>query len=193
MKLIVGLGNPGREYAVTRHNAGSWWVSRLADELHIPLKAEARFHGLCARISQGDSELWLLNPQTYMNVSGKSVAALCHFYKIPPEQVLVVHDELDLPPGISRLKLGGGLSGHNGLKDIAAHLATKAFWRLRIGIGHPGDRNAVVNYVLQPPRKEEAPLIDESISRSLEVWPLIAEDNCQAAMLKLHTKAHEKG
>ncbi|MGH8814905.1 MAG: aminoacyl-tRNA hydrolase, partial [Advenella sp.] len=133
-----------------------------------------------------------LNPQTYMNLSGKSVAALCHFYKIPPEQVLVVHDELDLPPGVSRLKLGGGLGGHNGLKDIAAHLATKAFWRLRIGIGHPGDRNAVVNYVLQPPRKEEALLIDESISRSLEVWPLIAEDNCQAAMLKLHTKADEK-
>nr|WP_090371303.1 aminoacyl-tRNA hydrolase [Nitrosospira sp. Nl5] len=189
MKLIVGLGNPGREYAATRHNAGNWWVSRLADELHITLKAEARFHGLCARVHQGDSELWLLNPMTYMNVSGKAVAALCNFYKIPAEQILVVHDELDLPPGISRLKLGGGLGGHNGLKDIAAHLATKAFWRLRIGIGHPGDRNAVVNYVLQPPRKEEAPLIDESISRSLKVWPLIAEDNCQAAMLKLHTKA----
>ena len=154
----------------------------------MTLKAEARFHGLCARTGQGDAELWLLNPQTYMNASGKAVAALCRYYKIQPEQVLVVHDELDLPPGVSRLKLGGGLGGHNGLKDIAAHLATKDFWRLRIGIGHPGDKNAVVNYVLQPPRKEEAPLIDEAIHRSLEVWPLIAEGNCQAAMLKLHTK-----
>jgi len=188
MKLIVGLGNPGKEYAATRHNAGVWWISHLANELHVALKAEARFHGLCARSGQGDSELWLLKPQTYMNASGKAVAALCHFYKILPEQILVVHDELDLPPGISRLKLGGGLGGHNGLKDIAARLATKDFWRLRIGIGHPGDKNAVINYVLQPPRREEAPLINEAIHRSLEVWPLIAEGNCQAAMMKLHTK-----
>jgi peptidyl-tRNA hydrolase, PTH1 family len=187
MKLIVGLGNPGKEYAATRHNAGVWWISHLANELHVALKAEARFHGLCARTGQGDSELWLLKPQTYMNASGKAVAALGHFYKILPEQILVVHDELDLPPGISRLKLGGGLGGHNGLKDIAARLATKDFWRLRIGIGHPGDKNAVINYVLQPPRREEAPLIDEAIHRSLEVWPLIAEGNCQAAMMKLHT------
>jgi peptidyl-tRNA hydrolase, PTH1 family len=187
MKLIVGLGNPGKEYAATRHNAGVWWISHLAKKLHVALKAEARFHGLCARTGQGDSELWLLKPQTYMNASGKAVAALCHFYKILPEQILVVHDELDLPPGISRLKLGGGLGGHNGLKDIAARLATKDFWRLRIGIGHPGDKNAVINYVLQPPRREEAPLIDEAIHRSLEVWPLIAEGNCQAAMMKLHT------
>ncbi|MEO7559449.1 MAG: aminoacyl-tRNA hydrolase, partial [Nitrosospira sp.] len=114
MKLIVGLGNPGREYAATRHNVGAWWIFRLADELRMTLKAEARFHGLCARTGQGDAELWLLNPQTYMNASGKSVAALCRYYKIQPEQILVVHDELDLPPGTSRLKLGGGLGGHNG-------------------------------------------------------------------------------
>lgn len=196
MKLIVGLGNPGKEYAATRHNAGFWWVERLAAELKITLKAEARFHGRCARYAhpvhpvhagQGDGELWLLNPQTYMNDSGKAVAALCRFYKIQPEQILVVHDELDLPPGTARLKLGGGLGGHNGLKDIAARLATKDFWRLRIGIGHPGDKHEVVDYVLHPPRKEEAPLIDEAIHRSLEVWPLIAQGNCQAAMLKLHT------
>ena len=111
MKLIVGLGNPGREYTATRHNAGTWWISRLADQLNITLKAEPRFHGLCARIGQGESELWLLNPQTYMNASGRAVAALCRFYKIEPEQVLVVHDELDLPPGTSRLKLDGGLGG----------------------------------------------------------------------------------
>lgn len=187
MKLIVGLGNPGKEYAATRHNAGAWWVSRLAAELHVTLKTEARFQGLCARIGQGDDELWLLNPQTYMNASGRAVAALSRFYKIQPEQMLVIHDELDLPPGTSRLKLGGGLGGHNGLKDIAAHLATRDFWRLRIGIGHPGDKNAVADYVLQPPRKEEVPLIDQAIQRSLEVWPLIAQGNCQAAMLKLHT------
>lgn len=188
MKLVVGLGNPGREYAATRHNAGAWWLLRLADELGVSLKAEARFHGLCARIGQGDSELWLLSPQTYMNVSGKSVGALCRFYKIQPKQILVVHDELDLPPGIARLKLDGGLGGHNGLKDIVAHLGTREFWRLRIGIGHPGDRNAVVNYVLQPPRKEEAVLIDEAIQCSLDVWPLIAAENFEAAMMKLHTQ-----
>ena len=187
MKLIVGLGNPGKEYTATRHNAGAWWLSRLAAELHVTLRTEARFHGLCARIGQGNDELWLLNPQTYMNASGKAVAAMCHFYKIPPEQTLVIHDDLDLPPGTSRLKLGGGLGGHNGLKDIAAHLASRDFWRLRIGIGHPGDKNAVVDYVLQPPRKEETTLINEAIRRSLEVWPLIAQGNCQAAMLKLHT------
>jgi PTH1 family peptidyl-tRNA hydrolase len=192
MKLIVGLGNPGREYVATRHNAGTWWLSRLADQLGVALKAEPRFHGLCARIGQKESELWLLNPQTYMNASGRSVSALCRFYKIEPEQVLVVHDELDLPPGTSRLKLDGGLGGHNGLKDIAAHLATREFWRLRIGIGHPGDKNAVVGYVLQPPRKEESLLIEEAIDRSLEVWPLIAQGNCQAAMMKLHTKDKEE-
>jgi len=192
MKLIVGLGNPGREYTATRHNAGTWWISRLADQLNITLKAEPRFHGLCARIGQGESELWLLNPQTYMNASGRAVAALCRFYKIEPQQMLVVHDELDLPPGTSRLKLDGGLGGHNGLKDIAGHLATRDFWRLRIGIGHPGDKHAVVNYVLQPPRREESVLIEEAIERSLEVWPLIAQGNCQAAMMKLHTRDKEE-
>jgi len=188
MKLIVGLGNPGRQYEATRHNAGAWWIARLADELGVTLRAEARFHGLCARVGQGEAEFWLLSPQTYMNASGRSAGALCQFYKIPPEQVLVIHDELDLPPGSAKLKLDGGLGGHNGLKDIAARLGTKNFWRLRIGIGHPGDKNAVVNYVLQPPRKEEAQLIDEAIQRSLEVWPLIAKGNCEAAMLKLHTR-----
>jgi peptidyl-tRNA hydrolase, PTH1 family len=189
MKLIVGLGNPGAQYAATRHNAGAWWIARLADELRVTLRAEARFQGLCAHVRQDDAELWLLSPHTYMNASGRSVGALCQFYKIPPEQVLVIHDELDLPPGTARLKLDGGLGGHNGLKDIAARLGTKNFWRLRIGIGHPGDKNAVVNYVLQPPRKEEALLIDEAMQRSLEVWPLIAKGNCEAAMLKLHTRS----
>ena len=191
MKLIVGLGNPGKEYVATRHNAGFQWMSQLVEKLQVTLKAEAKFHGLCTRIGQVGNELWLLSPQTYMNASGQAVARLCHFYKIQPEQILVVHDELDLPPGISRLKLGGGLGGHNGLKDIATRLVTRDFWRLRIGIGHPGDKDSVVDYVLQLPRKEEAIKIDEAIHRSLEIWPLIARGDCQAAMLALHTKSSE--
>ncbi|MDH5479479.1 MAG: aminoacyl-tRNA hydrolase [Nitrosomonas sp.] len=188
MKLIVGLGNPGGEYVDTRHNAGFLWVDQLADQLNVTLKQETKFHGLCARVSQGTNDLWLLEPQTYMNRSGQSVAAICRFYKITPDEIIVVHDELDLSPGVAKLKQGGGHGGHNGLKDIAAHLGTKDFWRLRIGIGHPGDRNAVVGYVLRPPRKEEVPLIDEAIERSLAIWPLLAQGDCQAAMLKLHTK-----
>ena len=188
MKLIVGLGNPGKEYADTRHNAGFQWVDRLAEILHITLKPEMRFHGRCAHIHQKDTDLWLLEPQTYMNASGRSVVAVCQFYKIQTDEMIVIHDELDLPPGSAKLKKGGGLGGHNGLKDIAAKLGTQDFWRLRIGVGHPGDRDAVVGYVLHPPRKEEAQLIDEAIERSLEVWPLLAQDACEAAMLKLHTK-----
>ena len=188
MKLIVGLGNPGREYAGTRHNAGFQWVDRLAEILHITLKPEIRFHGLCAHVNQKTTDLWLLEPQTYMNASGRSVVALCQFYKIQTDEMIVIHDELDLPPGRAKLKKGGGLGGHNGLKDIAAKLGTQDFWRLRIGVGHPGDRDAVVGYVLHPPRKEEAQLIDEAIERSLEVWPLLAQNACEAAMLKLHTK-----
>lgn len=188
MKLIVGLGNPGREYDKTRHNAGFDWVDRLAAMLHVTLRTEARFHGLCTQIRQHGNDLWLLEPQTFMNASGRAVAALCQFYKISADEVIVVHDELDLPPGAAKLKKGGGLGGHNGLKDIAAKLGTQDFWRLRIGIGHPGERGAVVGYVLNPPRKEEAQLIDEAIIRSLEVWPLIAQGACEAAMLKLHTK-----
>lgn len=188
MKLIVGLGNPGKEYAGTRHNAGFQWVERLAEILHMALKPEIRFHGLCAHSRQKDTDLWLLEPQTYMNASGRSVIALCQFYKIQIDEMIVIHDELDLPPGITKLKKGGGLGGHNGLKDIAAKLGTQDFWRLRIGVGHPGDRDAVVGYVLHPPRKEEAQLIDEAIEKSLEVWPLLAQDAYEAAMLKLHTK-----
>lgn len=188
MKLIVGLGNPGKEYAGTRHNAGFQWVDRLAEMLHVTLKPEIRFHGLCAHVNQKNTDLWLLEPQTYMNASGRSVVALCQFYKIQTDEMIVIHDELDLPPGSAKLKKGGGLGGHNGLKDIAAKLGTQDFWRLRIGVGHPGNRDAVVGYVLHPPRKEEAQLIDEAIERSLEVWPLLAQDACEAAMLKLHTK-----
>jgi PTH1 family peptidyl-tRNA hydrolase len=186
IKLIVGLGNPGREYESTRHNAGFWWVDELAHLNKTSFKADSKFHGLVARASLHGNEVHLLKPQTFMNVSGRSVGALAQFYKIEPAQILVVHDELDLPPGISKLKLGGGHGGHNGLKDIIAHLGTKEFWRLRLGIGHPGDRNEVVNFVLNAPRKEEQVLIDEAMRRAQEVAPLIIEGKLEAAMQKLH-------
>ena len=191
MKLIVGLGNPGEKYVSTRHNAGFQWVSELADKLQVTLRKEVKFHGLCARTSEGDDELWLLCPQTHMNASGKSVSAICNFYKINPYHILVIHDEIDLPPGVSKLKMGGGLGGHNGLKDIAANLATKDFWRLRVGVGHPGDKSLVADYVLRSPSKGEEIEIQKTIIRSLEIWPLIIQGDYQTAMLKLHTKNSE--
>jgi PTH1 family peptidyl-tRNA hydrolase len=191
MKLIVGLGNPGEKYAATRHNVGFHWLCRLAEQLRITFKSEAKFHGLCANVVLDNEQFWLLKPQTYMNASGMAVTALSRFYKISPDQLLVVHDELDLPPGTAKLKLGGGAGGHNGLKDIITRLATQDFWRLRIGVGHPGNKNEVVDYVLHPPRKEEALLIDDAIQRSLVIWPLIASGDYTAAMHKLHTKQKE--
>jgi PTH1 family peptidyl-tRNA hydrolase len=186
MRLVAGLGNPGREYEATRHNAGFWWVDKLTSSLGVTLKAESRFHGKVGRL-RGEDDCWFVEPQTYMNRSGQALGALCAFYKIAPDDVLVVHDELDLPPGAVRLKKGGGVAGHNGLKDIAARIG-QDFWRLRIGIGHPGDRAAVIDYVLHPPRQEEAPLIDEAVERSLEVWPLIVAGDMEKAMHRLHTQ-----
>jgi PTH1 family peptidyl-tRNA hydrolase len=190
MKLVVGLGNPGKKYESTRHNAGFWWAERLAQDLKAVFRSEGKFHGRVAKLPR--PEIWLLLPATYMNESGRAVAALASFYKIVPQEILVVHDELDLPPGSVKLKLGGGLSGHNGLKDIAESLGSRDFWRLRIGIGHPRDTAAteqdVVDYVLHPPRAEEQPLIDDAIARGLGIWPLLAEDKHEAAMLRLHTK-----
>lgn len=188
IRLVVGLGNPGREYAATRHNAGFMWVERLAGTAGAALKPEARFHGLAGRLVLNGRELWLLQPQTFMNVSGRAVAAFAHFYRLAPEEILVVHDELDLPPGTVRLKQGGGHGGHNGLKDIVAHLRTPAFWRLRFGIGHPGEKDRVADYVLHPPSRDEAALIDEVIGQSLAVLPQLLAGEFQAAMLKLHTK-----
>ena len=187
IKLIVGLGNPGREYEATRHNAGFWWVDELARAQGANFKADNKFHGLVARVSLHGHDVHLLKPQTFMNVSGRAVVALALFYKILPDQILVVHDELDLPPGSAKLKLGGGHGGHNGLKDIIAHLGSKEFWRLRIGIGHPGERDQVVNYVLNAPRKEEQGLIEEAMQHAQEVAPLIIEGKMEAAMLKLHS------
>lgn len=187
IKLIVGLGNPGREYESTRHNAGFWWVDEFAHVHQCMFKAEGKFHGLAARSQVYGRELFLLKPQAFMNLSGRAVGALAQFYKILPQNILVVHDELDLPPGSAKLKMGGGHGGHNGLKDIIAHLGTRDFWRLRLGIGHPGERADVSGYVLNTPRREELELIEHAMQRAQDVAPLIVEGKLEAAMLKLHS------
>jgi peptidyl-tRNA hydrolase, PTH1 family len=186
VRLVVGLGNPGAEYTETRHNAGFWFCERLADELGVRFAPESRFHGLVANARSAG--VWLLMPQTFMNRSGRSVGALARFYRIAPDEILVVHDELDIPPGQLRLKFGGGLGGHNGLKDTSSHLGTNDYWRLRIGIGHPGDRNEVANFVLKPPRREEHAEIDAAIERALGAWPLITGGNWTAATTRLNTR-----
>lgn len=187
IRLIVGLGNPGREYESTRHNAGFWWVDELARAEGLSFRSEAKFHGQAARGTVHGQEVWLLKPQTFMNLSGRAVAALAQFYKIAPSEILVVHDELDLQPGVARLKLGGGHGGHNGLKDIIAQLGTKDFWRLRLGIGHPGDRAQVSAFVLNDPRREERERIDEAMNQAQLVARPIIEGKLDAAMLKLHS------
>jgi PTH1 family peptidyl-tRNA hydrolase len=188
IQLIVGLGNPGGEYEATRHNAGYWWIDQICAETSSKLAIEAKFFGLAGRLKIITHETWLLKPTTFMNASGRSVAALAKFYKIPPEAILVVHDELDLTPGNVKLKKGGGHGGHNGLKDIAAHLGTADFWRLRLGIGHPGERSAVVHYVLHTPLRDEMQLIEQCIDTSCALLPMLLEGSFEAAMLKLHTK-----
>ena len=185
-RLIVGLGNPGVEYAETRHNAGFWFCERLADTLGVRFAHESRFHGLVANAREAG--MWLLMPQTFMNRSGQAIGALARFYRIEPAEILVVHDELDIPPGQLRLKFGGGLGGHNGLKDTSAHLNTNDYWRLRIGIGHPGDRNEVVNFVLKPARREEQQLIDEAIDKALAIWPQLVRGELNAAATKLNAR-----
>lgn len=187
IKLIVGLGNPGAEYAATRHNAGFWFVDELARMAGASLRMESKFHGLVAKSRLDGNELWLLQPQTFMNRSGLSVVSLAQFYRILPDEILVVHDELDIPAGQAKLKQGGGNGGHNGLKDIQSHLTTPAFWRLRIGIGHPGDRNEVVNYVLKPPRREEQESIDDCMNRAYLLLPKILAGDMGTAMQQLHT------
>jgi PTH1 family peptidyl-tRNA hydrolase len=185
-RIVVGLGNPGPEYAGTRHNAGFWLAELIARELGVELRRESRFHGFVGHAREAG--LWILMPQTYMNRTGQSVLALANFYRILPDRILVLHDELDIPPGQLRLKFGGGLGGHNGLKDIVAHLGTQDFWRLRIGIGHPGDRDEVVNYVLKPARAEEQTEIDRSLTRALELWPLIARGEWERAIQRANTR-----
>ncbi|MGB4673004.1 MAG: aminoacyl-tRNA hydrolase [Azovibrio sp.] len=189
-RLIVGLGNPGADYEATRHNVGFWFVDQLARQLKVSLAPQARFFGNVGR--QG--ELWLLEPATFMNRSGQAVGALARFYKIAPEEILVVHDDLDLPPGGIRLKKGGGNGGHNGLKDIQAALSTPEFWRLRIGIGHPRSLNLnqpVVDFVLHRPRVEEQIEIDRALARCLRAWPYLAAGDYPVAQQQLHGKAVE--
>jgi PTH1 family peptidyl-tRNA hydrolase len=188
IRLIVGLGNPGAEYEQTRHNAGFWLVDQLA---RGELRKESRFNALAAKTRIAGGEVWLLEPQTFMNRSGQTVSAIARFFKISPDELLVVHDELDLAPGIAKLKKGGSSGGHNGLKDISAALGTQDYWRLRIGIGHPRElqlKQAVVDFVLHRPRAEEQSLIDRSISESLAIIPLLCEGRHEQAMLELHTQ-----
>ena len=186
IRLIVGLGNPGTEYTETRHNAGFWFCERLARDLGTSFSSESRFHGWAANARSAG--VWLLMPATFMNRSGQAVQALTHFYRIQPNEMLVIHDELDLPPGQMRLKFGGGLGGHNGLKDITAKLGTQDYWRLRLGIGHPGDKSEVANYVLKAARKEEQADIDAAIDRALLAWSDIARGDMEAATRKINTK-----
>jgi PTH1 family peptidyl-tRNA hydrolase len=186
IRLIAGLGNPGREHERDRHNVGFWLLDRLSDAQGVSLRKDAKHHARIARIAAPSGDVWLCEPQTYMNLSGRSVAGLARFYKIAPEEILVVHDELDFPPGTARMKLGGGVAGHNGLKDIQAQLGTQGFWRLRIGIGHPGDRDVVADYVLNAPAPGERELIEAAVARGLEVMPLVLAGNIQAAMQALH-------
>jgi PTH1 family peptidyl-tRNA hydrolase len=189
IRLVAGLGNPGRRYAVTRHNAGFWLVDALASKLGVTLAAESRFSGDVAKAG----ELRLVRPSTYMKESGRSVAAVARFFNVAPAEILVVHDELDLRPGEAKLKLGGGVAGHNGLKDIQAVLGTPDFWRLRLGIGHPREsllpQQEVVDYVLNPPRPEEREALRAAIDRALAAWPDIARGDMERAMMSLHTKA----
>lgn len=192
IKAIIGLGNPGSRYALTRHNAGFWLMDRLASRYGAPLRSERKLHGHYARARVDGRELHLLAPDTFMNRSGQSIGALAAFYKLAPESLLVVHDELDLPPGQARYKKGGGHGGHNGLRDtINALSQNRDFYRLRLGIGHPGSADMVVNYVLGSPGKEERRAIDEAMDETLETLPLALEGDWSRAMNRLHAFSAE--
>ncbi len=191
IRLIVGLGNPGPEYEDTRHNAGFWFVDALAGAHRTALRREAKFFGDVARITVGGESVWLIKPGTFMNRSGKAVAALANFYRIVPPQILVVHDELDLLPGQTKMKRGGGAAGHNGLRDIQAQVGTPDFWRLRLGIGHPRTlelAQQVIDFVLHAPRRDDRVLIDAEIDRALALVPQMVDGQIEAATMKLHTK-----
>lgn len=187
IKLFVGLGNPGPEYAATRHNAGFWWIDALARELKVQLQPERSYWGLAARATVQGQALWLLQPQTFMNLSGKSVGALARFFKIQPEQILVAHDELDFAPGQVKLKKGGSHGGHNGLRDIHAQLGSRDYWRLRIGIGHPGVKGEVIHWVLKKPAPDQRQLIEDSIAHSLKAYPTMLAGDMDKATLLVHT------
>jgi PTH1 family peptidyl-tRNA hydrolase len=188
IKLIVGLANPGAEYAQTRHNAGAWYVDLLARQHHQQLKEESKFYGYTARLSLAGQDVRLLVPTTFMNLSGKAVLTVANFYRIEPDEILVAHDELDIPPGVAKIKLGGGNGGHNGLKDIQSKLGNNPnFYRLRIGIGHPGDRNKVVGFVLGKPPSSEQKLIDDAIDESLRCTEMLMKEGLEKTVQRLHS------
>jgi PTH1 family peptidyl-tRNA hydrolase len=186
IRLVVGLGNPGKEYERTRHNAGSWLVERFASASGIALRKDPKFQALVGRHEPSGALLVL--PQSFMNASGRPVQMLAGFFKLKPEEILVVHDELDFAPGTAKMKQGGGIAGHNGLRDISQRLATHDYWRLRIGIGHPGDKDVVADYVLQKPSVEDRAAIDATIDKALAMLPQILSGDLQGAMQKLHTE-----
>ncbi len=189
IRMIVGLGNPGSEYERTRHNAGFWLLDALADDMRTSFVHDKSFFGWVAKARVDGESVWLAKPATYMNRSGQAVGALSRFYRIPVEQILVAHDELDLPPGHAKLKQGGGHAGHNGLRDIQSALGSPAYWRLRLGIGHPRDRalvQPVADYVLHPPRQEEFTAIESVLDRSRAIVPALLAGKFDLATRQLH-------
>lgn len=187
IKLFVGLGNPGPEYEATRHNAGFWWIDAVARELKLGLSMDKSCHGLMARTTVKGQTVWLLEPHTFMNASGKSVAALARFFKIQPDEILVAHDELDIVPGQVKLKLGGSHAGHNGLRDIHAQLGTDDYWRLRIGVGHPGVKSEVIHWVLKKPSPEHRGAIEDCVTRSIKALPDLLAGDMERATMLIHT------
>ena len=188
IQLIAGLGNPGNEYEKTRHNAGFWFIDQLVSRFNVPLKKETKFSAEVGRISLSSQSVWIIKPATFMNRSGQAIARLAQFYKISPEQILVIHDELDLSPGVVKLKQGGGHGGHNGLRDSIAQLASKDFYRLRIGIGHPGNKEQVVSFVLGKTPQSEKVLIDSAIDKAMDSLELIVQGDMQKAMNQIHSQ-----
>jgi PTH1 family peptidyl-tRNA hydrolase len=194
IELIVGLGNPGDQHEADRHNAGFWLCDLLAKHFHTQFSNQSSFKAHIAKISLKDRNIWLVKPQTYMNLSGESVGAIARFYQLKPSQVLIVHDELDLPPGVTKLKFGGGTGGHNGLKSTTQHLGTSDYWRLRVGIGHPRNlvpagspHQEVVNYVLKRPSQADQTAIEKTFDKFIEVMPLLTSGDPEGAMKILHT------
>jgi PTH1 family peptidyl-tRNA hydrolase len=188
LKVIVGLGNPGSKYSETRHNAGFWFVEEVARKYSVIFRQEKKFHGEVAKLSVEGNDIWLLKPNTFMNSSGLSVKSLLSFYRITAEQLLVAHDEIDLPPGTIKLKLSGGHGGHNGLRDIISQLGSKDFHRLRIGVGHPGSKEQVVDYVLRNASRDDRVLIDNDIDAAVRIMPDLAVGALERAMQTLHSK-----
>jgi PTH1 family peptidyl-tRNA hydrolase len=189
IRLIVGLGNPGKEYERTRHNAGFWLLEKFAVQSGAPLRKDGKYQALVGRLGSGgpNAGAWLVLPQSFMNASGRAVQMLAGFFKIPAGEILVVHDELDFAPGVAKMKQGGGIAGHNGLRDISHRLGTHDYWRLRLGIGQPADRAQMADYVLGKPSTDDRAAIDEAIARSIEILPQCLSGDMQGAMLKLHS------